>query len=382
MVKNRVLIFDNSTIRGHHSVYINGVVKALQQDPENQIFLVTADNGSFNWIDGIGENVSFLNFSYPTWAKGFVRFFRLIKLFNFIRALELFLVNQLAGKNGIDLIFFPHMDSTLSELNPFWLHLLIKKPFSGIYLRPFNDTLGEGYTRFMSLVKLKQVRKILLLDELLYNKVRKSDENKIVHIPELLLQTETDKYVEEEVYKSSKGRIIISIIGSHVSRKRLAPFLLICKPLDPERFFVVVEGLIPEDQYEEAELEQIQSLIKTIEANGNLRFVDDYIKTEEHFNALYKVSDLIWLSYLNHPYTSNAIIKAIYYKAGVLSNKACEFIEVMAKRYNHPLLDETEVSQQSLIEYGHRSISNEDYSRFLKDFSFKRFSGIVRESLR
>lgn len=166
-----------------------------------------------------------------------------------------------------------------------------------------------------------------------------------------------------------------------IRRKRLLDFLEMCSRLD-SNYFVFVIGLLPENIYSDEEMSRIKLLLESLSNKDMLYQQGGYIEKESQFNSIFEVSDIVWLNYDEHPYTSNAIIKAMHFKTKVITNKNCLYVQRIADRYHFPLFNfEDSSNVETLKEWMTASLNGFEFKKFQDDFAFEVFAKRVRSSV-
>jgi hypothetical protein len=376
-----ILIIDYSTVRGHHAYYIKGAIDSFIH-PDHRVLVCTVDNQEFHSIIGRINHFQFRDLPFPIEVKIFSRMLKWFNLSDFQSIVFLIRLRYLINRDKVEFVFFPHLDSVISFDLPTFVWKLIPVRWSGILIRPFNDQRDYSYrlNKISDIVKKSRASKFLILDEILFSQISPARE-KIEPIPELLGYTEVDTIYSRKLQDLKANRISIAIIGSLLRRKNLLSFLKLCERLDASLFFVYVVGLIPDDQYTNEERQRINAHFKSLAAKGMLYLQLGYIEKESHFNAVYASSDVVWLNYEDHPYTSNAIIKAIHFKSRVITNRTCTYVQRVVQRYHFPFLNFEEITDMMFFyRWSIQPIDKFNSDAFYSDFSFAVFEERVRGS--
>ncbi len=372
-----LLIIDHSTIKGHHAIYLQGVIQSLKAK-SLRLVVCTADNKHFQAIHP-NDSISLVELPY-TLAIRIISFW--LKLFSVKAKNQLILLIQLRNlirNHGLDFIFFPHLDSVISSDVPAWVYHMINVKWSGIFLKPYAKNKGQKWEQFQRITALKRVKNILMLDEILYDLA--PGNHKVIQLPELLFGPEINEQFFLELQKRMENRMGIAMVGSMVRRKRLIDFLNLVDQLDDQKYFVMIAGHFPEDQYSEKEQQLIAEKINSLKQKEMLYHDPKYLVDEAHFNTFYKLAGIIWLNYEDHPFTSNAIIKAINFHTRVISNPDCQYIQRIATRYKHPVLNGPEYSPDDIENLLSKPIDEVQHELFLQHFSFERFSKIIQSAV-
>ncbi len=204
-----------------------------------------------------------------------------------------------------------------------------------------------------------------------------------IYLPEIIEASKQEGCtLSKNILDSASKRKIISIVGSLLPKRNLLLFLKIALKLDKNRFFFLIIGSMPEHLYTKEELYRIKIYRSQLDSNSYIR-TDYYIPKESEFNTFLNISDLIYLQYKDHAYSSNILAKAIGMRKPVIVSPGY-LMEKTVKRYNWQAVVPEEPQQiaetiESLTSTF--DIDEESYSRFLKDHSDKAFSEAVLEAV-
>ena len=228
--------------------------------------------------------------------------------------------------------------------------------------------------------KSKHCKAVGILDKGIKLNLQKRLKNKlIVALPDV---TDTDKLSNnDQLIKSiktkAKGRKIVGIIGSLEKRKGILNLVKMSQQVDDKNLFYIFVGHLHKDSYTKREL---RFLLETIRKKpDNCFFYLNNIIDDRLFNTLINSCDVIYLSYLNFPHSSNLLTKASHFKKPVIVSRGY-YMEEIVNKYNLGLAVEP-----NDIDESYRAIKNllknNKIERKFKEYSDKNSVGILKETL-
>lgn len=395
----KIILVDLSTLNGHHEIYFRKITSIL----ENHGYVVYATSVDNTRLRRIFRESEFQDSYVVDWAvnlsdkiliKCFKILDKLLLLFlpNFPARLtsltNLIIVRRLWTQIGKDAtVFLVHADSILPlvplaltrRFMPFrWVGLQIQPSYQA------NVALGRSASRRLFYAEqafsLPSCKAILVLHPSYQRFYRfRFKKTPFIFLPEL---TETplakNSTIAETVAKLAAGRKIVSIIGSLMPKRNLLLFLKAVSRLNPKSFFAVVIGLLDFKQYSIEEFNEIKNLAKQLSKSAYI-CLDIYIPSEDEFNLLLQTSDLIFLNYKSHPYSSNILIKSVVLRKPVIVGKGY-LMEKILKQYNWQAVsgdDPDTLAQIILKTLQNFQVDEAAYAEFITQYSEERFSQAV-----
>lgn len=312
------IILVEPNLSGHHKVYLEEFYKTLKS---------------------LGCNISVLSTKNILCSKK-IKYIKPLKLsqnniakksqvcINFIICvINLLSIRCKIKKNG-RLIFFCCIDDYMNELMPMLLfNIIFPYKFSGLLLSPRKSKIYLGLNR-LNILKSKYCSSIGVLDKFSYDYVEKYQKN-VVGFPDFAIKTRpNNKYELSLAIKRKAGqRKIISLLGALDERKGYKTLIEASKILPRDKYFFVLAG----KSFMSKDIEN--SIQKTFEENDNGIFDGTYIPSEEDFDQLVLISDVIFAAYINFSQSSNMFAKASLYKKPLIVSKGYYMEEVLSK-YN------------------------------------------------
>ncbi|WP_309741751.1 glycosyltransferase [Chamaesiphon sp. OTE_20_metabat_361] len=401
--RNEIILIDISTWRGHHAIYFKSILRSLIE--RNYFVHATCEDNTdlSKWIKSLNEqNCSVLDFKLSLIEKIFFKSLfildKIIKLvsknspYQFSSVASILFSKNLIRKIGRDVpVFFADADTSLPAI-PYWFaKLLMPSQWMTLVIQPsYKSSIAWGRQksrkRFVAekLFALPSCKAILVLHPI-YLKFYESrfHVKKFVALPEITDVTIGKEYeVPKNIYHLAAGRKIVSITGALLPKRNLKLFLEAAQKLDPEKYFILAIGHLPSQLYTTVETQLIKKLSSSLSNNSYLRF-DYYISEEGEFNQLLTISDIIYLQYQNHSFSSNILTKAIYLRKPVII--ADNFImKKVLKEYHWGYVVPQEPHQiaLSIATISNDFIINEEkYQQFLTDFSSEKFNLAICNAL-
>lgn len=393
--RNEIILIDISTWKGHHAIYFKRILRSLI---EQNYFVHAAceDNIELTkWIKSMDEqNCSILDVKLSLVEKFFFKSLsildRIIRLlfknspYQFSSVASILFARNLLRKIGKDIpVFFADADTSLPAI-PYWFaKLLMPSRWMTLVIQPsYKSSISWGRQksrqRFVAekLFALSSCKAVLVLHPI-YLKFYESrfPVKKFLALPEITDVTIGKEYeIPEKIYHLAAGRKIISITGALLPKRNLKLFLEAAQKLDPDKYFILAIGHLPSELYTVVETQLIQELSLSISKNSYLRF-DYYISEEGEFNQLLSMSDIIYLQYRNHSFSSNILTKAIYLRKPVIIADNFIMKKVLKEyQWGYVVPEEPHQIARSIASISSTfTIDEEKYQQFLTDFSSEKF---------
>lgn len=118
--------------------------------------------------------------------------------------------------------------------------------------------------------------------------------------------------LKEKIIQKANGRKIIFVGGCIGGKKYLREYIDCAKLAENEnKYFFVIIGQILAHTFSEED----QAVIKGAREKTpeNMYIYDKFVDSEEEFNALINISNVIYVAHKDFPFSSNILIKAAYY---------------------------------------------------------------------
>jgi hypothetical protein len=399
------LLIDISTWKGHHETYFKQILLILNK--ENYFVYACCENNPAlrRWVEYENiKNCAILDFQMSQSDKfifkstliidKIVSFFNSSPTYKFSSIAHLVLTRQLQQTSGRDTpVFFVDADSAIPAV-PLWLaKLLLPDRWMALYICPSYESATSGWGRLRSrqqflaekLFSLSSCRSILCLHPV-YIKFfeRRFDRKKFFFLPEII---EPSLGIKSELVANieslARGRKIISTLGYLLPKKNILLFLQSATQLDPDEYFILIVGYLPEANYAREELESIHARSLSLADNSYIN-LDYYVAKEQEFNQLIDVSDVIYIQYRNHPFSSNILAKSIQQRKPVIIGDGY-IMQKMLLAYNWSAIVPQEADRvaEACVDLAHNfKIDEEKYDLFSNDYAEDRFKSTISQSLK
>ncbi|WP_310415811.1 glycosyltransferase [Chamaesiphon sp. OTE_8_metabat_110] len=393
--KQEILLIDVSTWKGHHAIYFKKILRSLIE--QNYFVHATCEDNTdlSKWIKSLNEqNCSVLDFKLSLTEKLFFKSLlvldRIIRLvfenlpYQFSSVASILFARNLLKKIGRDMpVFFADADTSLPAI-PYWFaKLLMPSRWMTLVIQPsYRSSISWGRKksrqRFVAekLFALSSCKAVLVLHPI-YLKFYESRFHikKFLALPEITDVTIGKEYeIPEKICHLAAGRKIISITGALLPKRNLKLFLEAAQELDPKKYFILAIGHLQPEFYTTVETQLIRQLSLKLPNNSYLR-LDYYISEEGEFNQLLAISDIIYLQYQNHSFSSNILTKAIYLRKPVIIADNFIMKKVLKEyQWGYAVPEEPHQIARSIASISSNfTIEEEKYQQFLTDFSSEKF---------
>lgn len=331
---------------GHHNLYLNQLLTKLSElgyevtvfSPNKNVIFYS---GSYSHVEFKSQPQGFSTFSYLL-KKPFRLWSELNKTLS---------INKIDKKDT--LVFISWLDDFLLPLLPSIVHQTIFDfDYTGIYFKPYHLYSNKNKHRLLNYYGIfsSDRCKFLYMVENDNNlqMVSKKIKKNVSFFPDFISEdcnpNDISPVVIEHVKKFtklSKGKTIISVIGSLQKRKNLINLINATDNANND-LYLVFYGKIKESEFSNQELD----VIRTWKNKPDCCYiVDEFINTESEINFLYSHTDVVWAAYYNWKNTSNALTKAAFFKKTVIVPKE-SYLADATNRYSLGLVvDETDVTE-------------------------------------
>lgn len=332
----------------------------------------------------------------------FLSYLKKAQYFQFSSLINVMSVQRLLADLGEQVpVFFAHADSMLPAVPTGISRFFLPKCWTGLYVLPSYQSkvqFGFKHSRLSfnreKNLALSSCQSILALHPIYQSFFFKRFQDlNCFYLPEMVdtptsdldsgaIHSEiVDFNLLNQIKKEAQGRKIISILGSITPRKNLSLFLAAIAKLDPSKYFFLVLGRLrakDENQCQQ-ELEKLNTYKSELKDNV-LIDTDYYIRNEQEFYALIQLSDILYLHYDKHPFSSNVLAKAMTCRKPVIVNKGY----LMEKTINHYYWkmavegepDKIAQAIEQLVESGYR-VDEQSYQAFMADHSPEQFESTI-----
>lgn len=323
----------------------------------------------------------------------------------FSSLINLIYLKRIIWNLGEDIpIFFAYTDAILPEVPTFISKLFMPKKWIGLHICPsYQSKLQFGIHKSRHLFNseknfsLPSCKSVLVLHPT-YQKFLSKRFNHIncFRLPELLdieeLTTNKDDDITEQVNfdllsqirEKAQGRKIISMLGNITFRKNIPLLLDAVSKLDPSRCFVVILGRLRDRDNPQCQthIDKINFYRNQLSDNS---FVDVnyYIANEREFYELVKISDIMFLYYTNHPFSSNVLVKSMGLRKPVIVSKGY-LMEKTVNQYDWEASVEPDANKVAqaieMLISSDFEIAEKKYQSFVNDFSPESFEKAVLQA--
>jgi len=304
-------------------------------------------------------------------------------------------------------VFFAHVDSILPAVPTAVACFFMPPKWTGLYVLPsYKAKIYFGSERKLRRfyqeknLSLPSCQSLLVLHPLYqYFLTKHTKISHTIYLPELVeinhlnsSNSETDASSNEinyplleQIEKQAQGRRKVAILGNITPRKNILLFLKSVSLLDPSQYFIIILGRLkgrdkPEVSAQLPEIEEYQDKLST---NSYIDF-DYFITSESEFSCLLSLSDVVFLHYRDHPYSSNMLTKAMAHRKPVIVNRGY-LMEKTVKQYNwREVVEGNPDKIASVIQEisdPNFQIEEQSYQSFLEDHSPKSFEKSTLEAV-
>jgi phosphohistidine phosphatase SixA len=400
----KILLIDICTWKGHHEIYFKKILLSLTKSG----FFVYAsceNNPALNqWLQELNlQNCHVLEAKLSLIDKLFFKILSIIDnicsnlspktTFRFSSIVHLLFTKNLLQQIGQEIpVFFAHGDSAIPSI-PLWVaRLLLPSKWVALSIQPsYQSAIAFGKLksrqRFVAekLFSLNSCKAVLYLHPV-YTKFFKTrfQENKFFVLPEIVdVNVSEHSEIADKVQHLASGRKIISITGALLPKRNLQLFLKSVQQLNPDEYFILIVGHLPQECYSSEELKIIQELSFKLSENSYIR-CDYYIPNEEKFNELLKISDIIYLQYQKHSSSSNLLSKCIKLRKPVIVGNGYVMQKVVnAYNWQAIVSEEPDKIVEAIIRLAHHfKIDEVKYQQFLIDYAEEKFNLAIEQAIK
>lgn len=232
--------------------------------------------------------------------------------------------NAQTGK-APDFIFFPWLDSYLG-LPPAIVDRIFPYRWSGLYFQPRYSLLPKkwqwlrrGMVNPISVLSSTGCRMVAIQDETVASLLEHRLGKPIVTFPDFTDESYPDMSFEliPQILSKAAGRKIIGLLGSLERRKGMLTLLDVTQQMGNDWFFVFA-GKLAETTFTREELARIQEVVQA--DPDNCLFHLTRIPTEQQFNAVVQICDVLYAAYENFQTSSNLLTKAALFEKPIIAS--------------------------------------------------------------
>lgn len=400
----KILLVDLCYFKGHHETYF---IKILSTLVNNNYFVYASCSDNNKLTTNIEESKIIncqvvevdLSFSDKVLRKSFLWLDKLISTFGFKLNIQfsslsnLIATRRLLAQIGEKIpVFFAHADSIIPALPTQIASMFMPSKWIGLHVQPsYKAAIASGKEKSRKLFlaeksfSLPSCKGVLFLHPLykvFFNK--RFQKINCIYLPEIIpdsfeeINKITEHQIINEIKEASLGREIISILGSLTHKKNLLLFLESFAKVNHNKFFAVVVGKLKGEQHSVEELSRIEELIKQLSESTYI-LLDYYIPNEEVFSNLLKVSNLIFLHYQDHPFSSNILNRSIALRKPVIASRGY-LIEKTVQTYAWQAVtddDPNQIARKMESVTANFKIDEEKFNCFLKEHSQETFETTI-----
>ena len=226
-----------------------------------------------------------------------------------------------------DFTFFAWLDSYLgSYLTAAISDRFFPYTWSGLYFQPplrktlKYQQLRRGILDPFAVLKSKHCPGVAVLDEGIADRLQGKIAKPVIAFPDFTDESppDLDWQIVKDIAAKARGKRIISLLGSLSEYKGLPTFVELSRRF-PEGWLFVFAGNLSTVGIKTQEIETIKSFFCS--EPENCFFYLTKIPGESQFNALVKISDVLFAVRENFPYSSNTLIKAACFQKLVIANQ-------------------------------------------------------------
>jgi glycosyltransferase involved in cell wall biosynthesis len=321
MYKKVVALYDINW-HGHHPMYLGILTKILLEEGYTVWVLCQKPDEIKEWISAqsqlpidhlkLKKIHSFLQ-SVPPLVRGFIHWIYAHKKISALQKKE--------GRRP-DFVFFLKLEDYIKTLIPKKIvDHLFPYPWIGliVHLNIFNEKQRQLIST-SAVLQSKNCKGIFILQEDCIDQLRALIPQNVYQLPDFTYESSAEESpLVRDIQQKANGRKIISLLGGQEKRKGTFLLYEIAQRTKENPWFYVFAGkmLLPKA---ERELELFKNHIAK-KSNTNCYFHLDYLKNDEEFNAIIKISDVIFTVYQSFPpYSSNIPTKAAFFHKPIVTH--------------------------------------------------------------
>ncbi len=400
----KIIIADLGVWVGHRPNYYKTIVRLFSQK-NRKVFIISSNPKAIknftaknNILNTIILKVEFsliekLIFKNILLLEKLVHFFKLDTWFKPESMLQLLQLKILQRKNNLQDIpvFFPAAIDFMAIVPMFIRSFLFPKKWSGIYVTPWYNTgaifsksekIKRAYgDRSMTLASCQGIF-VIHSDYTRYYR-RLLGKNHFFAIPEPITLDVNEHYsLASEIKKRAGKKFTITLLGGIGKKRNLLLLLDALNLVNNKNWFLVIVGKLQKSDFSESELFLIDRFFKRYSAQCFIK-LDGYVTVEQDFNALINATDLMYLHYHDHPFSSNQLLKAIALRKPVIVNQG-GIVEAITKQANWASIvpNDSEAIATNIEKFQNQFTIDEDaYLKFMQALDFNNLRTTILNQL-
>lgn len=404
---NKILVTDLSFWGGHHETYFMEILSILSEKYLVYACCVENDKLRQNINQNQLKNCQVIELNFSILDKILLRFLKLLDQalnpilkhtsypIQFTSLFHLVATKRLMREIGEDVpVFFANADSAMPAVPLKISNLFMPYRWVGLQVLPsYQSKLAFGKiksrTRFYAEknFSLKSCRGILVLHPIYQRFFQKRIKNiNCLYLPEIV-EIEGSKAdsininLIEKIKAKSTGKTIISILGNLTRKKNIILLMQSFLNIDNQQYFLLIIGKLKTNQYTQEELNLIQKYKDKVCHKNTYIDTNYFINNETEFKKFISLSDIIFLHYKNHPYSSHILTRSMALRKPVIVNKGF-VMEKIVNQYDWPIATSNnpqEISNSIKMINHSMQITDDQYSSFLEDHSSKKIRAKILE---
>jgi len=400
----KAIILDLGGWAGHRPNYLKTAIRLFEHKNRTLYIISLNKKAVENFIKT--ENISnavvltvYFNTTQKLIFKGIrilnqvIQFFKLDIRFEPQSILQLLQIKFLQRRHRLSevLVFFTSMSDPMPVV-PMWIRtFLFPKKWSGIYVTPWYNT-SRIFSRnarkkraYGDLsMRLPSCQSIFVIHPEYTRYYRRLlGKNHFFAIPEpISLEVNEQFSLAIEIKKRAANRFTITLLGGIGKKRNLLLLLDALNLLKNRNWFLVIIGKLQKSDFSQSEINLIDVFFKKHDTQCFIK-LDGYITVEQDFNALINATDLMYLHYHNHPFSSNQLLKAIALRKPVIVNQG-GIVEAITRQanwsaivpYNSKVVAKNIENLQDQF-----TIDENAYTNFMQNLDYKNLRTIILNQL-
>ncbi len=285
----------------------------------------------------------------------------------------------------VPFVFFPYVDYGFQnpDISVSWIEQKFPYEWSVLNITPQRLT-GNSKNIYLS----KRCKSISILDERFLETLTQELQKPVYLFPEIVHrnQSTVSTKLTNQILKEANGRKLVVLAGIIGPSKKMITFLEMAKlyesKLDTPLFVVAGEFFL--SSWSDSEQITIKNLIE--HAGDNVFTHFHRIESEEEFNKLYEIADVIYAIYNNFDGSSNTLSKASLFNKPVLVAKGNYLIAKRVNKFNLGLLvDENNAEEcvsaiNTILNFSEQELNSLGFDDYLLENSEGKLVGVLEKA--
>jgi disulfide oxidoreductase YuzD len=328
----KIVLIDYS-IGGHHLFYIRTFSKILLDLGFKVCCVIPESRKVYDWMKEFKkEKLSYFStheYDYiDIHPKKWGKFNETVRVLHRWRW-EARLIKKLEKDSGerTDIVFYAWVDNNLAPYIPaFVLDMIFPWKWAGLYFHPYHLRQTDVFLNRKAVWRdwdavflAKKCISVSVLDSAITEKFSKRIDKPVYRFPDIVDATPPDHsfHLAEKIKEKARDRIIVGMIGCEKHKGTLT-LMRAAKQADPEKYFFVFAGILPEQTYSSEEWKEVQQFVHS--EPENCFFYFEPIPEGAAYNAVFCVFNIPFLVYDNFISNSNRLKKAAIFEKLVLAS--------------------------------------------------------------